>query len=193
MMHRAFSLLIGKCVFIFLDDILGFSSTYEQHLLDVEKVFQILEANQLYAKAKKSEFSLQEIAYLGFIINSDGIRLDPEKIKAIPQTTWDIPQTAQHIRSFVGLCQAYNRHMENFSNVAAPLTDLLKGCKTKCQKVAVIDKALEAFHTLKKLALEAPALKIAYWDDPFEVITDASNIAIRAVLQQDGRPQQEVR
>ena len=101
---------IGKCVFIFLDDILVFSCTYEQHLLDVEKVFLILEANQFYVNAKKSEFGLQEIAYLGFIISSDGIRLDLEKIQAIQE--WEISQTAHHMRSFVGLCQAYNRHME---------------------------------------------------------------------------------
>ena len=78
--------------------------------------------------------------------------------------------------------------MENFSKLSAPLTDLLKGCKTKRQKVAVSGKALEAFHVLKKLATEAPVLKTASWDEPFEVITDASNIAIGAVLQQDGRP-----
>ena len=88
----------------------------------------------------------------------------------------------------MGLCQAWNRHLENLSKVSAPLTDLLKGCKTKRQKVAVIGKALEAFHALKKLATEAPVLKIASWDEPFEVVTDASNIAIGAVLQQQERP-----
>lgn len=88
-MHRAFAPLIGKCVFIFLDDILIFSSSYEQHLLDVEKAFQTLEANTFYANAKKSEFGVQEISYLGFIISGDGIRLDPEKIQAIQE--WEIP------------------------------------------------------------------------------------------------------
>ena len=78
--------------------------------------------------------------------------------------------------------------MANFSALSAPSTDLLKGCKTKKQRVNVTGKALEAFHALKKLATEAPILKIASWNDPFEVITDASNIAIEAVLQQDGRP-----
>ena len=78
--------------------------------------------------------------------------------------------------------------MGNFSNIAAPLTDLLKGCKTKKQKVQVTGKALEAFHALKKLASKAPVLKIASKNKPFKVITDASNIAIGAILQQDGRP-----
>ena len=81
------------------------------------------------ANSKKSTFGVQEVSYLGFIINNNGIRLDPEKIEAI--LDWEIPQTAQQIHSFVGLCQAYNMHMQNFSEVAAPLTDLLKGCKTK--------------------------------------------------------------
>ena len=77
--------------------------------------------------------------------------------------------------------------MKNFLELSAPLTDLLKGCKTKRQKVAVSGKALEAFYALKKLATEAPVLKTASWDEPFEVITDASNIAIGAILQQNGR------
>ena len=77
--------------------------------------------------------------------------------------------------------------MENFSNVSASLTDLLKGCKTKRQRVAVTGKALEAFHALKKLETVAPVLKIASWDEPFEVVTDASNIAIGAVLHQQER------
>ncbi|MCO5601458.1 hypothetical protein L7F22_055581 [Adiantum nelumboides] len=121
-MSCAFALLIGKCVFIFLDDILVFSATYEQHLLDVEKVLQILEDNQSYVNSKKSTFGVQEVSYLGFIISSDGIRLDPEKITAI--LSWEIPKTAQQIRSFVGLRQAYSRHMRNFSEIAAPLVGL---------------------------------------------------------------------
>ena len=78
--------------------------------------------------------------------------------------------------------------MKNFSELSAPLPDLLKGCKTKRQKVAVSGKALEAFYALKKLATKAPVLKTASWDEPFEVITDASNIATGAVFQQDSRP-----
>ncbi|MCO5599029.1 hypothetical protein L7F22_053128 [Adiantum nelumboides] len=88
-MSRAFAVLIGKCVFIFLDDILVFSATYEQHLLDVERVLQILEDNQFYVNSKKSTFGVQEVSYLGFIISSDGIKLDSEKIIAI--SSWEIP------------------------------------------------------------------------------------------------------
>ncbi|MCO5549397.1 hypothetical protein L7F22_002868 [Adiantum nelumboides] len=160
-MSRAFALLVGKCVFTFLDDILVFSATYEQHLLDVEKVLQTLEDNQLYVNSKKSTFGVQEVSYLGFIISTDGIRLDPEKVTAI--LSWEIPQTAQQIRSFMGLCLAYNRHMRSSSEIAAPLTDLLKGCKTKHQRMTVEEKSLEAFYALQKLASAAPVLKIASW------------------------------
>ncbi|MCO5555300.1 hypothetical protein L7F22_008845 [Adiantum nelumboides] len=72
--------------------------------------------------------------------------------------------------SFVGLCQAYSSHMRNFSEIAAPLTDLLKGCKTKRQRVTVEGKSLEAFYALQKLASEAQVLKIALWEEPFEQI-----------------------
>ncbi|MCO5549454.1 hypothetical protein L7F22_002925 [Adiantum nelumboides] len=91
------------------------NATYEQHLLDVERVLQILEDNQFYVNSKKTTFGVQEVFYLGFIISSDGIRLDPEKITAI--SSWKIPQTAQQIRFFVGLCQAYSRHMKNFLKI----------------------------------------------------------------------------
>ncbi|MCO5568945.1 hypothetical protein L7F22_022648 [Adiantum nelumboides] len=147
-MSRAFAVLIGKCVFIFLDDILVFSATCEQRLLDVERVLLILEDNQFYVNSKKSTFGVQEVSYLGFIISSDGIRLDPEMITAI--SSWEIPQAAQQIRFFVGLCQAYSKHMRKFSEIAAPFTDLLKGCKTKRQRVTVEEKSLEAFYALQK-------------------------------------------
>ncbi|MCO5582020.1 hypothetical protein L7F22_035910 [Adiantum nelumboides] len=77
---------------------------------------------------------------------------------------------------------------EEVVKIAAPLTDLLKGCKTKRQRVTVEGKSLEAFYVLQKLASEAPVLKIALWKEAFEVITDASNIDIGAILQQDSRP-----
>ncbi|MCO5571297.1 hypothetical protein L7F22_025035 [Adiantum nelumboides] len=84
--------------------------------------------------------------------------------------------------------QAYSRPMRNFSEIAAPPIDLLKGCKTKRQRVTVEEKSLETFYALQKLASKAPILKIASWEEPYEVITNASNIAIGAVLQQDSRP-----
>ncbi|MCO5559047.1 hypothetical protein L7F22_012639 [Adiantum nelumboides] len=133
----------------------------DQHLLDVKKVLLILEDNQFYVNSKKSTFGVQEVSYVGFIISSDGIRLDPEKITAI--LSWEISHVLtihfdldvffsnvieEQIRSFVGFCQAYSRHMRNFSTIAAPLTDLLKGCKTKCQRVKVEGKSLEAFYAL---------------------------------------------
>ncbi|MCO5572626.1 hypothetical protein L7F22_026384 [Adiantum nelumboides] len=92
-MSRAFALFIEKYVFTFLDDILVFSATYGQHLLDVEKFLQILEDNQFYVNSKKSTSGVQEVSYLDFIINNDGIRWDPEKITAI--LSWEILQTAQ--------------------------------------------------------------------------------------------------
>ena len=81
-MHRVFVGLINKCVFIFLDDILVFPTTYK-HSVDVEKVFEILEENQFYANTKKSTFGMQEISYLGFIISNKGICLDLGKVQAI--------------------------------------------------------------------------------------------------------------
>lgn len=78
--------------------------------------------------------------------------------------------------------------MEMFANLATPITDLLKGVKMRQHKISVIGPALEAFQALKRLATSTPVLKMASWEEPFDVITDASNFAIGAVLQQDTRP-----
>ena len=108
--------------------------------------------------------SLTEISYLGYIIGEHGISLDLEKVQAIQE--WEVPTTAQQIRSFMGLCQAYSRHMKNFSELSAPLTDLLKGCKTKRQKVAVSGKALKAFHALKNLPPKRPYSRLLLGTSP---------------------------
>ncbi|MCO5575058.1 hypothetical protein L7F22_028855 [Adiantum nelumboides] len=78
--------------------------------------------------------------------------------------------------------------MRNFSEIATPLKNLLKRCKTKRQRVTVEEKSLHAFYVLYKLASKALVLKIASWKEPFEVISDVNNIAVGAILQQDSRP-----
>ena len=89
MMMRIFIDLVGKCVFIFLDDILIFSATWEQHEQDIEKVLQRLAENRLYIAAKKSEFFLTEVSYLRYVISADGIKLDPEKVSEV--RNWELP------------------------------------------------------------------------------------------------------
>ena len=186
LMVGRFSDMIGKFVFVFLDDILIFSPSFEQHAHDLERVLARLAELQLYVAAKKSEFFLTEIAYLGYIISSSGVRLDPSKVDQV--RNWDLPTTAYEVRSFLGLCQAYSSHIKDFARLAAPMTDLLKGVKTRRQRVELTEDAVRAFSALKDAVTAAPCLILASWDDPFDVWTDASNVAISAVLQQHNRP-----
>ena len=123
---------------------------------------------------------------MGYIISEDGIRLDPGKVREVRE--WEPPETAYDIRSFLGLCQAYSSHIKNFAHIAAPLSDLLKGVKTRRQRMVLTEAATRVFEALKVAVTEAPCLVLASWDEPFEVWTDASNIAIGAVLQQHSHP-----
>ena len=117
---------LGKFVVVFLDDILIYSRTKEEHI--VHKVFDLLRAHKLYAKESKCEFFEEKIHYLGHIISSDGIMMEPSKIEAI--MNWPPPTNLKEIQVFLGLIGFYRKFVKNYAKVAAPLTDQLKakGC-----------------------------------------------------------------
>lgn len=115
------------------------------------------------------------------MISAEGIKLDPEKVSEV--RNWELPQTAYDIRSFLGLCQAYSSHIQNFAHIAAPMSDLLKGVKTHQQRIVLTEATTSAFEALKVAVTEAPCLLLASWEEPFEVWSDASNRAIGVVLQ----------
>ena len=101
-----------------------YSKTLEEHKEHLRVVFEELRAHQLYVNAKKSEFFLQEIRYLGHIISKDGIRMDPEKLKVIEE--WPVPKNIHEVRSFIGMCSYYRRFIAKFAIIAGPLHDLTK-------------------------------------------------------------------
>ena len=98
---------------IFFDDILVFSKTWEEHLHHLEEVISILESESLYAKESKCEFGMTELLYLGHIISADGVRVDPEKIRAI--VDWPTPTNLTQFKGFFGLCGFYRRFVKGFS------------------------------------------------------------------------------
>ena len=124
LMNRVFSLYLDKFVIVFIDDILVYSCSSEEHAKHLRTVLQILRERQLYAKFTKCHFWLDKVAFLGHVISAEGISLDPQKIEAI--VNWKPPTNVSEVRSFLGLAGYYRKFVQGFSKIATPLTNLLK-------------------------------------------------------------------
>jgi hypothetical protein len=180
LMNGVFREYLDKFVIIFLDDILIYSKSEEEHEHDLRMVLQVLREHQLYAKLSKCSFYDKHIHYLGHIISKDGIEVDPEKIEAIRE--WSMPKNVIEVRSFMGLAGYYRRFIEGFSKIAHPITSLQrKGVKFQwtldCKK---------SFQHLKQLLTSAPILRIADPTEDFIVCTNACNEGLGGVLSQNG-------
>jgi hypothetical protein len=124
MMNKVFMEELDKFVVVFIDDILVYSETAEEHAEHLRVVLERLRQNQLYAKFSKCEFWLEKVAFLGHVLTAEGVAVDPEKIEAVSE--WQQPKSVTDIRSFLGLAGYYRRFIENFSKIAKPMTELLK-------------------------------------------------------------------
>lgn len=139
-------------VFIYLDDLLVISSTFDKHILLLKEVANFLKKANLTIGLKKSQFCFQELRYLGFIIGGGVLKTDPEKIKAIKQIK--LPKNTREVRSFLGTAGWYRRFIKDFASISAPLTDTLK----KSKKFVITGEARESFENLKKALTTAPVL-----------------------------------
>ncbi|GKC72622.1 putative reverse transcriptase domain-containing protein, partial [Tanacetum coccineum] len=131
-----------------------FSKSKDEHEVHLRLVFELLKKEELYAKFSKCEFWLQEVQFLGHVVNQHGIHVDPSKIEAVKN--WKAPATPSKIRSFLGLAGYYRRFIVNFSKIAKPLTSLTQ--KNKKYESGVEQE--EAFQTLKDNLCNAPILSL---------------------------------
>ncbi|GKE35868.1 putative reverse transcriptase domain-containing protein [Tanacetum coccineum] len=122
LMNRVCRPYLDKFVIMFIDDILIYSKTREEHVEHLRLVLELLRKEKLYAKFSKFEFWLREVQFLGHVINGNGIHVDPSKIEVVKN--WKAPRTSSKVRSFLGLAGYYRRFIENFSNIAKSLTIL---------------------------------------------------------------------
>jgi hypothetical protein len=122
LMNGVFMDYLDKFVIVFLDDILVYSKSEEEHEQHLRLVLQVLREHQLYAKLSKCSFYQKEIHYLGHIISEDGIAVDPEKIEAIRE--WSAPKNVTEVRSFMGLASYYRRFISGFLRITHPITCL---------------------------------------------------------------------
>jgi hypothetical protein len=128
MMNMTFADMLDKCVLCFLDDILIFSRSAEEHAQHLRTVLTRLRDQQLYVKMSKCAFMQREVAFLGHRIGADGLRVAPDKIGAVQ--LWPVPKNVSDVRSFLGLANFYRRFVKDYSRIALPLTELTRETTT---------------------------------------------------------------
>jgi hypothetical protein len=178
--NRALAGLLDVFCIVYLDDILIYSRTREEHTTHILQVLDRLEQFQLFAKQSKCSFYQDRVEFLGFIISRDGISMDPERVKAIEE--WPPPESIHDIQVFLGFANFYRRFIEGYSRITAPITALLKGGQTT--PFHWTEPAAAAFAQLKSAFSLAGFL--AHWEPQrlTRVETDASNKAISGILSQ---------
>ena len=124
LMNSIFKPFLRKFVLVFFDDILIYSKSWEEHVHHVDRVLKLLKKNQIYAKPSKCAFGVQEVEYLGHIVTHEGVKVDPNKIKAIMD--WPIPKKLKNLRGLLGLTGYYRRFVKHYGQITTPLTKLLK-------------------------------------------------------------------
>ena len=165
-------------VVVYLDDILIFSKTREEHTRHVHKVLEKLEKADLRVEPEKSHWHKQEVPFLGFILKPGQILMDPEKVASIQK--WPTPKNVKDIQSFLGFGNFYRRYIRNFSGITSPMTRLTK----KDTPFEWGTEQQEAFEKLKECFTTAPVLVTFDPKKPITVETDASDYAIGACLSQ---------
>nr|GFB96465.1 putative reverse transcriptase domain-containing protein [Tanacetum cinerariifolium] len=178
LMNRVCKPYLDKFVIVFMDDILIHSKDKEEHEEHLKTILKLLKREQLYVKFSKWDFWLESVQFLGHVINSEGVHVDPAKIAAIKN--WATPTTPTEVRQFLGLASYYRRFIEGFYLISKPLTKLTQ----KNKKFEWETEAEEAFLTLKQKLCCAPILALPEGSDDFVVYCDASLRGFGAVLMQ---------
>ncbi len=178
MVNTLFSGVIGKGLFVCLDDLIVVSKDLDSNLQQLFLVFQKLTQAGLKAKLTKCEFLKSRIEFLGHLVDGDGVHTVHSKITAVQKSP--TPKYLENMRSFLGLAGYYTAFVKNFASTASPLTRLLK----KDVPFLLNDAQQHSFTTLKDALTHAPILAFPYYKLPFTMCTDASVLGIGAVLMQ---------
>lgn len=167
-----------KCL-VYLDDIIIYSTSLTEHVIRLREVFERLRKANFKIQLDKTEFLRKEVAYLGHVVTSEGVKPNPDKVRAIKK--YPIPKTTKEIKGFLGLLGYYRKFIKDFAELTKPLTKCLKkGAKIDVTKPEYID----CFETCKNILSNEPLLQYPDFEREFNLTTDASNIALGAVLSQ---------
>jgi reverse transcriptase-like protein/integrase-like protein/aspartyl protease/chromodomain-containing protein len=185
-MNNVLGKFIDKFVVVYLDDILIYSKTKDEHLSHVKLVFEALRLNKLYAKESKCEFMKSMVKFVGFIVSEHGLEVDSVKVQAVKE--WPVPKSIKDCRSFLGFVSYYRKFIQNHSEIVAPISDLTKtvnGINSGCGKFIWTLEAQTAFEKMKTALCSAPVLVLPDMEKPYVINTDASGFALGACLMQD--------
>ncbi|GKD88410.1 putative reverse transcriptase domain-containing protein [Tanacetum coccineum] len=179
LMNRVCKPYLDKFVIVFIDDILIYSRNKEEHEDNLKLILELLKKEESYAKFSKCEFYFPKVQFLGHVIDSKGIHVDPAKIESIKD--WASPKSATEIRQFLGLAGYYRRFIEGFSKIAKSMTKLTQ----KNVKFDWGEKEEAAFQLIKQKLCSAPILALPKGSENFIVYCDASHKGLGAVLMQN--------
>jgi len=181
LMNMVLKPFLRRCVLVFFDDILVYSASWTEHLLQLRAVLEVLRAHRLHLKRSKCSFAAPTVHYLGHVISHAGVAMDVSKVAAVQ--SWPQPRSARGLRGFLGLAGYYRRFIKDYGTLAAPLTSLLR-------KNAFLwtEAADAAFAALKTALSAAPVLHLPDFDNEFFVDCDASGSGFGAVLHQGAGP-----
>ena len=179
---------LEMCV-VYLDDIIVFSNSVEEHLDRLEIIFERLHKAGLKLKPSKCQFLLRRVKYLGYLVSEKGIEMDPDKVQAVKN--WPIPQSVDELRRYLGFASYNRRFIKDYAKIAKPLNDLLHGqnyCTKKGPKARLSFQWGEvehnAFRKLNDLLCSPPVLGFADYSVPYELEVDASRDGLGAILYQ---------
>ena len=185
--NNALAGLLDHICVVYLDDILIYSQTEEEHIEHIRLVLERLRIHKLYAKRSKCEFLRDSVDFLGFVIGREGVSVEPDRIRSIQE--WPLPASVRDIRVFIGFANYYRRFIKGFSRVTAPLNRYTEGKKAgkrreEAARITLSAEAIHAFKSLQALFQTAPVLRHFDPELPIRVQTDASGYAVSGVLSQ---------
>jgi hypothetical protein len=178
LMNHVFCPFLHHFVLVFFDDILIYSKTWPSLISHVNKVLHLLSKHKIFLKQSKCA---SEVEYLGHIFVKDGVQVDPKKIEYMQY--WPRPKTLKSLCGFLGLTSYYRKFIQNYGNIALPLTSLLKNNAFTWTSIAD-----HAFQALKYVMCLNPILSLPEYTKTFVLECDASGKGIGAILMQYGRP-----
>jgi hypothetical protein len=181
LMNKVFMEYLDKFVVVFIDDILVYSRSEEEHDEHLHLALQKLREHRLlYTKLSKCEFWVKQVAFLGHVISKGGISVDPSKVQDV--LSWNAPMSVSDIQCFLGLAGYYRRFIEGFSKISKPMTELLE----KDKKFEWTSACEASFQELKKRLTTAPILVMPDMEKSFSIYCDVSDQGLGCVLMQDG-------
>ena len=172
LMNRVFQPYLDRFVIVFIDDILVYSGSSEEHSEHLRIVLQTLRERHLFSKLSKCQFWLDRVAFLGHVISVEGVSVDPQKIEAV--VNWKPPKNVSEVRSFLGLAGYYRNFVEGFSKIASSLTKLTR----KDVKYDWVDACQQSFEELKSRLTSAPVLALPNGRDGFVVYSDDKALVV---------------